>query len=509
MALNAGLGLYAVGQVKDIETGRLKALNALKSGNVISILEKIVPNKLETILSDKKQELELSKKIVSLEELKQKIKTSKRNIRDFKSALENNSQISLIAEIKKASPSLGDINIDTNIKKQAKIYESGGANAISVLTDANFKGEIAFLKEVKNITTVPVLRKDFIFDTYQIYESYLAGADAILLIATILDEKKLCSLVDLTHRLGMECLVETHTKEDIEKAIKTKAKIIGINARNLKNFKVNLDTIINLAKEIPRNRIIVAESGIETSRDVEHLGKAGIKVILVGTALMKALDVKGKIREFKIDIIKTPKIKICGITNKKDALAVANLKPDYLGFIFDPESQRFTKPELAREIISGVRKLYGNEILFVGVFVNQSVKKVKEIMKTCGLDIAQLHGEETPEYVSGLKKVLGKNCEIWKAIIVKTKADKQKVKKYRGVADKILLDTGKGSGKAIDISLIGNEAIDVLAGGLGVENVENIISKVSPNIIDANSKLELSPGKKDIILVKQFIKTIR
>ena len=145
------------------------------------------------------------------------------------------------------------------------------------------------------------------------------------------------------------------------------------------------------------------------------------------------------------------------------------------------------------------------KIKFVGVFVNHDIKKVKQIVKTCGLDIAQLHGDETPEYVFELKKI----CEVYKTIVIKTKTDKQKIRKYIGVADKILLDAGKGSGKVIDISLIKNEPVDVLAGGLGVENIEKILKKVSPTIVDANSKLESSPGKKDIKKVREFIKKVR
>jgi len=259
-------------------------------------------SKLDEIFRAKAEELELLKKLVPLEELKRRVETTPRSIRDFLKALENNPNMSLIAEIKKASPSLGDINLDVDIKEQAKKYESAGANAISVLTDKRFKGEIGFLKEVSEVTTIPILRKDFIFDPYQIYESYLAGADSLLLIATKLDEKTLNELIDLTHELGMECLVEVHTKEDIEKIKKTKAKIIGINARDLRTFQVSLDNITNVIGEVPKDRLIVAESGIETSANVERLAKLGARVILVGTTLMTAKDVSAKVRELCIKI---------------------------------------------------------------------------------------------------------------------------------------------------------------------------------------------------------------
>jgi phosphoribosylanthranilate isomerase len=206
---------------------------------------------------------------------------------------------------------------------------------------------------------------------------------------------------------------------------------------------------------------------------------------------------------------KIPKIKICGITDKKDALEVAKLKPDYLGFIFYSKSQRFVKPGLAKEIISNARKLPKNKILFVGVFVDQSIKEVKQIIKTCGLDVAQLHGRETPKYVVELKKICKKNCEVWKTIIIKSKEDMQKVRIYREVADKILFDRGLGSGKTVDLSVIRRETIDILAGGLGVGNIKSILNRVSPGIVDANSKLELSPGRKEISSVKEFIKKAR
>lgn len=259
-------------------------------------------NKLDKILQDKAEELIERKNIVTLEEIKEKAKNTKRIIRDFNSALKNDKKITLIAEIKKASPSLGDINTEVDIKEQARVYESAGASAISVLTDAHFKGEIGFLEEVSSVTTIPILRKDFIFDPYQVYESYVAGADALLLIATVLDQQALEELINLTHELGMECLVEAHTQEDLDKALKTKAEIIGINTRNLKTFEVSLDNIINIASEIPKDRLLIAESGIETGEDVRRLAQAGARAILVGTTLMKTDNVGAKVKELCVDL---------------------------------------------------------------------------------------------------------------------------------------------------------------------------------------------------------------
>ncbi|MDP9249114.1 MAG: anthranilate phosphoribosyltransferase [bacterium] len=302
VALNAALGLYAFGKVRDVKTGRAEALEAIKSGQVIDILNKLRGNTLERILADKKKDLEVRKKQVPLRELKRKADATKRKIRSFEYAIARPSQVNLIAEIKKASPSLGDINTAVDIHKQAKIYESAGASAISVVTDSHFKGDPSFIKEIKKVTTVPVLQKDFIFEPYQIYESYLAGADALLLIAAIVDEKTLRKLVSLSSKLGIDCLVETHSKEDIDKALQTNARIIGINARDLKTFDVSLDNVINLAKNIPKDRLIVAESGIHTRKDVKYLAQEKINAVLVGTALMKARDVGAKIRELIVNV---------------------------------------------------------------------------------------------------------------------------------------------------------------------------------------------------------------
>lgn len=218
---------------------------------------------------------------------------------NFKEFLQKD-KLALIAEIKRASPSKGDINLNIDIKKQAKLYEESGANAISVLTEEKrFKGNIEFIKQVKQVVSIPILRKDFIETEAEIYRSKEFGADAILLISSNLEQNLLNKLINLTHELEMHCLVETHTKEDIYKTLKTQAEIIGINARNLKTLEVDLNNIINLAKYIPKDKLFIAESGINNKDDVAKLKKAGANGILVGTALMESDNVKQKICELK------------------------------------------------------------------------------------------------------------------------------------------------------------------------------------------------------------------
>ncbi|HBU07034.1 MAG TPA: indole-3-glycerol phosphate synthase TrpC [Candidatus Magasanikbacteria bacterium] len=264
-------------------------------------LDSSVSGKLLEILEYKVEELDSLKKGLSVEQIKQAISNKEFDLRNFFKALDIKNEISLIAEIKKASPSEGDINTEVDIVEQARQYELAGANVISVLTDKRFfKGDIGFLQQIKNVVSVPILRKDFIFDEYQVYESKLCGADAILLMATILPENKLIELVDLTHELGMECLVETHTRADMEKALKTKAKVIGINARDLQTFEVNLQHVIDLALQFPKDRILIAESGIKTGEDVKRLKNVGAQGILVGTTLMQVKDLSAKIKELKL-----------------------------------------------------------------------------------------------------------------------------------------------------------------------------------------------------------------
>jgi len=265
----------------------------------MNYLEEKIEGRLKEIIDYKIIELEEQKKSLKLEEILDQLDDNYQT-RNFLQALSGEG-VSLIAEVKKASPSAGDINTDVNIVDQAKKYESAGANAISVLTDKKFfKGDLDFLQKIKNSVSIPVLRKDFIFDPYQVYQSKLAGADAILLIATILTDTGLKQLLDLSHELGMTCLVEAHNQADLYKALESGAKIIGINARDLKTFEINLQNVIDLAGGVPPNKILIAESGIKSKDDVVRLNQAGAKGILVGTTLMQAENLSEKIKELKL-----------------------------------------------------------------------------------------------------------------------------------------------------------------------------------------------------------------
>ncbi|MFH1826156.1 MAG: indole-3-glycerol phosphate synthase TrpC [bacterium] len=209
-------------------------------------------------------------------------------------------RFSLIAEIKKASPSAGLIRPDFNPTTLAKTYEESGAAAISVLTDNKyFQGQLADLKSAKDSTTIPVLRKDFIIDESQIYESRVAGADAVLLIVRLLDQDLLAGLLALTEKLGMQALVETHNAQEVKRALQTAAKIIGINNRDLDTLETDLNTTLNLVKLFPqlKERILISESAIKSRAEVSRLKDAGVDGILVGETILKSNNVGKKIEE--------------------------------------------------------------------------------------------------------------------------------------------------------------------------------------------------------------------
>jgi indole-3-glycerol phosphate synthase len=219
--------------------------------------------------------------------------------RDFLKAFPKG-EVSLIAEVKKASPSAGVIREDFDPVALAKTFESAGAAAISVLTDEKFfQGKISYLKAIKEAVNIPVLRKDFIIDESQIYEARLNGADAVLLIVRLLDDAQLAAFLRITKDLGMQALVEVHAAEELKRVLKTNAKMIGINNRDLNDFSVNFNTTLDLIKHHPKikGKIIVSESGIKNKQDVAKLKKAGVRGILVGESLMRSDDVPAKVGE--------------------------------------------------------------------------------------------------------------------------------------------------------------------------------------------------------------------
>lgn len=242
---------------------------------------------LDDIVTKQKIRIKNEKKEKSLEFLKQEVLALPLSENYFFEDSLKSKEFSFICEIKKASPSKGVIVEEFPYKDIAQDYEQAGATAISVLTEPNFfKGNDIFLKDVAGIVNIPVLRKDFIIDEYQIYQAKLIGADAILLICAILDETTLNKFLNLAKSLRLSCLVETHNEDEIKKALNSGAKILGINNRDLKTFSVDINTSLKLRKFIPNDKILISESGIKTAQDVKMLKDAGFNGALIGESMM-------------------------------------------------------------------------------------------------------------------------------------------------------------------------------------------------------------------------------
>ncbi len=256
---------------------------------------------LDRIVAHKKLEIDAQKKNVPLDEIKRNL-AGVGPVRGFQQAISVQDKINLIAEIKKASPSRGVIRSDFDPKAIARIYENNGAAAISVLTDKEFfQGELSFLADVRSVTSsVPLLRKDFIIDEYQIYQSRLAGADAILLIAAVLDLSTLDGYLNIAHGIGLDCLVEVHSEDELDMVLKTDAPVIGINNRDLRTFNTDIRTTAELSEKVPEDRVIVSESGISSKEDVEFLRKCDVNAMLVGGSLMGSDDIGLKVRQLTL-----------------------------------------------------------------------------------------------------------------------------------------------------------------------------------------------------------------
>ncbi len=262
-------------------------------------------NILEEIYQHKLIEVRGRKKEISVAEICAKTKCAERKINDFFAALKkknDKAEIGLICEIKKASPSHGIIREDFNHIEIAKAYAEAGATCLSILTDEKyFQGKNQYLQEVRAMCDLPILRKDFIVDTYQIYEAKMLGADCILLIVAMLDDTKLRELEQCALDIGLSVLVEVHDEAELQRASKLKSKLIGINNRDLKTLKVNLETSLFLYEKIPTDYVVISESGIKDVLDVELLQQAGINCFLIGEHFMRQKDIAFAVKDILIN----------------------------------------------------------------------------------------------------------------------------------------------------------------------------------------------------------------
>lgn len=260
-------------------------------------------NILDEIVKETKAKVEKKKKDFSMDWLGRSLSFNPfvpKNVKEALTSTENN-KYRIIAELKKASPSKGVIKENFNYLEIAQAYQNGGADSISILTEEKFfQGDIQYIPEVRRYTNIPILRKDFIIDKYQILEALVYGADYILLIASILSNKELKTLVNYARHLGLDVLVEVHNKVELVKAIFSGSDIIGINHRNLEDFSIDLDLSKKLIPLIPNSKIIVAESGIKDKETLEELNKIGVDAFLIGEHLMKQQNIKSAVENLKL-----------------------------------------------------------------------------------------------------------------------------------------------------------------------------------------------------------------
>lgn len=258
-------------------------------------------NVLDRIVDYKRGEIAVAVERRPLSELKAALQDAP-PIRDFLGSLKSHHPMGLIAEVKKASPSAGLIREDFDPVEIATTYEKNGAACISVLTDEHFfQGSLSYLEQVRRSVKLPVLRKDFILDPYQVYEARCSGADAILLIAECLNDSELHELLNLARELGMEALVEVYEPSNVDRVLKLDPQLIGVNNRNLQTFETDLNHTIRLRQQIPEQILLVGESGIHTREDVLKLQNAGAHAILVGESLMRSEDIGSQVREILND----------------------------------------------------------------------------------------------------------------------------------------------------------------------------------------------------------------
>lgn len=423
-------------------------------------------------------------------------------------ALEPDGSLKIIAEIKRASPSKGVIKESFEPTELALAYSQGGAVAFSVLTEEDyFRGSLDDLRAVRDVSPLPILRKDFILDEYQIYETAAAGADALLLIVAALNDQQLSRFRRITEEeLVMDALVEVHTVDEMRRAERCGATLIGVNNRNLRTFDVSLNVSINLARETSADTILVSESGLRSGDDLRTLQSLGYRGFLIGEALLRAEDPAQSLQRLIRDARRNDGVlvKICGITNLKDAQMCIGAGADMLGFNFYPGSPRYIAPEEARRVIQELP----SEVMSVGIFVNEaSPEKVAGIADVAGVAAVQLHGDETPFYCQALRDRF-----VIKALRVQPGIMPEQISEYETEA--ILLDTFSsrargGTGERFDWSAAQQAGQFVsklfLAGGLTRENVTEAVGIVRPYAVDVCSSVESVPGQKDERRVAEFI----
>ncbi len=461
---------------------------------------------LDELADYAKERVAKAKEKVPLEILRAQALAKEKGDFEFEKALQEPG-LSFICECKKASPSKGLIACDFPYVQIAKEYEAAGANCISVLTEPKwFLGKDSYLEEIARAVNIPCLRKDFVVDEYMIYEAKLLKASAILLICALLSPEQLKKYLSLCDELGLSALVEAHDEQEIEMALQAGARLIGVNNRNLKTFSVDTYNSRRLRHKVPENVLFVSESGIQDEYDVAALFEMGVDAVLIGEALMKAEDKAIQLATFKRLLPSSKsltKVKLCGLSRLEDIQVANQLLPDYIGFVFAPQSRRTISLEQAKLLKAHLDPA----IQAVGVFVNEDPTYIATLLNQGLLDVAQLHGQESADYLKTLRNLTDK--PIWQAFSIHDASSVDTA--FQSKADVLILDAGAGQGQVFDWTLLDQIPSDrpyFLAGGLGPHNVSLAMNRLHPYGVDASSALE-TDHKKDPDKMKIFVQAIR
>ena len=446
---------------------------------------------LAKIVADKAIWVEARKQQQPLATFQNEVQPSQRHFYD---ALRG-TRTAFILECKKASPSKGVIRDDFDPARIANVYKHY-ASAISVLTDEKyFQGSFDFLPIVSQIAPQPILCKDFIIDPYQIYLARYYQADACLLMLSVLDDDQYRQLAAVAHSLSMGVLTEVSNEEELERAIALKAKVVGINNRDLRDLSIDLNRTRQLAPRLGHDVTVISESGINTNAQVRELSHFA-NGFLIGSAMMEHDDLNAAVRR-----VLQGENKVCGLTRAQDAKAAFEAGAIYGGLIFVPTSPRAVSVDQAREVINAA------PLSYVGVFRNAPVAEVVERAATLQLSAVQLHGDEDQSYIDSLRAELPASVQIWKALSV---ADTLPSRTLNHV-DKYVFDNGQGgSGQRFDWSLLQGQDLSnvILAGGLSADNCVEA-AKSGCVGLDFNSGVELQPGIKDASKLASAFQTLR
>ena len=453
--------------------------------------------------------------------------------RDFASALRPApaGPARLIGEVKRASPSKGMLAERFDPVALARAYEAGGAAAISVLTEPRFfLGSLEHLAAVRATVSLPVLRKDFLLDSYQVYEARAAGADAALLILAMLDDALASDLLGLIRSLGMEALVEAHNRSEVERAVALGARVIGVNSRDLRTFEVDTAVVQQLRPLVPADRVFVAESGVRNRLGAAQARAWGADAILVGEALMRAADPEVKVRKLSTAPggataglfagTGRPFVKICGLAEPEQARVAAEAGADAIGLIFAPmaPAHRLLTPERAARIVAALPPPGEPRPAPIGVFVNTPLDQIATIAEQVGLAAIQLSGDEPAKRCGRLAKLTG--LPIIKAVRIQDARYTSILEEFILAGVTLLLDAAApdsygGSGMTGDWEqawLVASNWPVILAGGLTPANVAEAIEVAEPRGVDVSSGVESTgPGgpAKDLDKIRAFIAAAR